>query len=40
MLPHEAHGYMAKETIEHVVYETLAWLDRYVKGGDGETGSK
>ena len=36
MLPHEAHGYQAKETILHVVYETLNWLDRYVKG-DGET---
>ncbi len=37
MLPHEAHGYQAKETILHVVYETLTWLDRYVKG-DGESG--
>jgi len=40
MLPHEAHGYLAKETIEHVVFETLTWLDRYVKGTDGESGSK
>jgi len=40
MLPHEAHGYLAKETIEHVVFETLTWLDRYVKGSDGESGSK
>jgi dipeptidyl aminopeptidase/acylaminoacyl peptidase len=31
-LPHEAHGYAAAESIEHVLYEQLAWFDRYVKG--------
>jgi len=31
LLPNEAHGYRAKETVEHVVYETIAWFDRYVK---------
>ena len=30
-LPHEAHGYQARESNMHVVAETLAWLDRYVK---------
>ena len=30
-LPAEAHGYAAKETIEHVIYEELAWFDKYVK---------
>jgi dipeptidyl aminopeptidase/acylaminoacyl peptidase len=31
MLPHESHGYLALESTEHVLYETIAWLDRYVK---------
>jgi len=30
-LPAEAHGYRAKETIEHVLWEELAWFDKYVK---------
>jgi len=31
MLPHESHGYSAKESIEHVIWETREWFDRYVK---------
>lgn len=31
MLPHEAHGYSAQESIEHAVAETIGWLDKYVK---------
>jgi dipeptidyl aminopeptidase/acylaminoacyl peptidase len=31
MLPYESHGYMARESIEHVLYEMLTWFDRYVK---------
>jgi dipeptidyl aminopeptidase/acylaminoacyl peptidase len=31
-LPAEAHGYQALESVEHVVWEMLAWFDRYVKG--------
>lgn len=31
MLPHESHGYRAKETIEHVLWESIEWLDKYVK---------
>ena len=31
MLPHECHGYRARESIEHVVQETLSWLDKHVK---------
>jgi len=31
MLPNEAHGYAALETIQHVIYETVAWFDRYLK---------
>jgi dipeptidyl aminopeptidase/acylaminoacyl peptidase len=30
-LPDEAHGYAARETIEHVLWEMLTWFDRYVK---------
>lgn len=31
MLPLEAHGYAAKESVEHTLYEMLSWFDRYVK---------
>ncbi len=30
-LPAEAHGYRAKETIEHVLWEEFTWFDKYVK---------
>ena len=30
-LPAEAHGYRARESIGHTLYETVTWLDRYVK---------
>ena len=31
MLPNEAHGYAARETLLHVLAERLAWFDKYVK---------
>jgi dipeptidyl aminopeptidase/acylaminoacyl peptidase len=31
MLPFESHGYQARESVEHTLYEMLAWFDRYVK---------
>ena len=31
MLPDEAHGYAARETIEHVLYEMVSWMERYTK---------
>jgi dipeptidyl aminopeptidase/acylaminoacyl peptidase len=31
MLPLEAHGYQARETTEHVLYEMINWFDKYVK---------
>jgi dipeptidyl aminopeptidase/acylaminoacyl peptidase len=34
MLPAEAHGYRAKETMEDVLYEELAWFDRYLRPND------
>jgi dipeptidyl aminopeptidase/acylaminoacyl peptidase len=30
-LPLEAHGYSAKETVEHVLWEKLNWFDKWVK---------
>ncbi|HKE29204.1 MAG TPA: prolyl oligopeptidase family serine peptidase [Bryobacteraceae bacterium] len=39
-LPYEAHGYRAKETIEHVLWEKFAWFDKYVKGTASTTTSK
>jgi len=34
MLPKESHGYRAKESILHVLWEQDAWLDTYVKNRD------
>ena len=31
MLPYESHGYVARESILHVLWEYTMWLDRYVK---------
>lgn len=31
MLPHESHGYIARESVEHVLAETIAWFDTHVK---------
>jgi len=31
MLPHESHGYSARESIEHVLWEQVQWMDKYVK---------
>ena len=30
-LPFEAHGYQARESVEHTIYEMLNWFDRHVK---------
>ena len=32
LLPHEDHGYAARESVGHVLAEQLAWFDQYVKG--------
>jgi len=37
LLPFESHGYSAKESIEHVLYEMLSWFDRYVKNAKPRT---
>jgi dipeptidyl aminopeptidase/acylaminoacyl peptidase len=37
MLPHEAHGYAGRESIEHVLYEMISWFDKYVKNAPSKT---
>jgi len=37
MLPHESHGYRARESIMHLMWETSTWLDRYVKNAEPRT---
>ena len=32
MLPAESHGYAARESVGHVLWEMTTWLDRWVKG--------
>ncbi len=31
MLPLESHGYSARESIEHVLWEQVTWMDKWVK---------
>ncbi len=31
LLPHEDHGYRAKESVEHVLWEQLRWFEAHVK---------
>ena len=31
LLPHESHSYEARESVEHVLWETIRWFDKYVK---------
>ncbi len=44
MLPHESHGYRARESVLHMLWETDRWLERHVKDApprvrvDGPTG--
>ena len=40
LLPFEDHGYRAKESIEHVLWEQLNWFDKYVKNRKVETDIK
>ena len=42
MLPAESHGYRAKESIMHMLWEMDSWLDKYVKNKDklGESKEK
>ncbi len=40
MLPHESHGYSAKESVEHTLYEMIQWFDKYVKNAKAREGSQ
>lgn len=31
MLPHESHGYAARESVQHCLHEMIAWLDRHLR---------
>jgi hypothetical protein len=37
-LPYEAHGYTARESIEHVLYEMITWFDKYVRNAAPRNG--
>jgi hypothetical protein len=36
MLPYEAHGYRARESVMHLLWEMDNWLEKYVKNGKTE----
>lgn len=37
VLPLEAHGYRARESVGHTLWETVRWLDQYVKNAPPRT---
>jgi dipeptidyl aminopeptidase/acylaminoacyl peptidase len=37
VLPHESHGYIARESVLHVLAEQFSWLDRWLGGGKDNT---
>ena len=36
MLPHESHGYRARESVMHALWEMTEWLEKYVKNAPVE----
>ncbi len=36
-LPYEDHGYRARESVGHVLWETIRWLDLHVKKAPART---
>jgi dipeptidyl aminopeptidase/acylaminoacyl peptidase len=40
MLPLESHGYEARESIEHTLWEMITWFDRYVKNAAPRVGAR
>ncbi len=38
-LPFEAHGYTARESVEHTLWEMIGWFDKYVKNVGALTSS-
>ncbi|MBN8588862.1 MAG: prolyl oligopeptidase family serine peptidase [Rhodothermia bacterium] len=39
VLPHESHGYAARESNLHLLWETVQWLDKYVKNAPQRSGT-
>ncbi|WP_425576716.1 S9 family peptidase [Nibrella saemangeumensis] len=39
-LPYESHGYTAKESLLHMLWEMNGWLDKYVRNADASTANK
>jgi dipeptidyl aminopeptidase/acylaminoacyl peptidase len=37
MLPHESHGYVSREAVEHVIAEQVEWFDKWVKNAGPRT---
>jgi dipeptidyl aminopeptidase/acylaminoacyl peptidase len=35
LLPYESHGYVARESIEHTLYEMLRWFEKHVEDSTG-----
>jgi dipeptidyl aminopeptidase/acylaminoacyl peptidase len=40
MLPHESHGYRARQSVLHTQHEMIAWLNKYVKNAPMEKDAK
>jgi len=36
-LPHESHGYSAKESVEHVLFEMVSWFNTHIKDAPART---
>lgn len=36
-LPHESHGYSARESVEHTLHEMISWFDKHVKNAAPRT---
>jgi len=39
MLPHESHGYRARQSVLHTQAEMIEWLNKYVKNADPKNGN-
>jgi dipeptidyl aminopeptidase/acylaminoacyl peptidase len=40
VLPHESHGYAARESVMHTLAEMVEWMDRYVKNAPPRSGAR
>jgi dipeptidyl aminopeptidase/acylaminoacyl peptidase len=39
MLPHESHGYRARESVMHMLWESASWLNHWVKDAPSRAGA-